>query len=127
MRNGNPNNMISWADFYQAYGQWAQPVQSGFVHTVPGHNSSYKRDILISLSDALFVLMQAESVLLRQLIQKGHKIVLESQTCTSHLNFSSWSTWIPSKFYAGKLFAGTWAYSWPWPKRLILRTTELST
>ena len=28
MRNGNPNTMLSWADFYQAYGEWAYLVES---------------------------------------------------------------------------------------------------
>ena len=47
MRNGNPSTMLSWADFYQSYGEWAHPIPPGPVRHLPGHNSSYKRDILL--------------------------------------------------------------------------------
>ena len=117
LRNGNPVNLYSWADFYQAYGQWAHPIQSGKVSHLPGHNSSYKKDILLSLGPRLKILMQAESVLHRHLQEQGHELLLESTTCTSHLNFDEWSTWFPARYYAGRQFAGTWANSWPWLRR----------
>jgi hypothetical protein len=118
MQNGNPVNLISWADFYQAYGQWSQPVKSGPLLTVPGHNSSYKKDVLISQGENLDVLMQAESILHRKLKEQGYVIALEAGTCTSHLNFFSWSAWIPARYYAGRQFAGAWAHSWHWMRRL---------
>jgi hypothetical protein len=119
MRNGNPNTMLSWADFYQAYGEWTHPVSSGSVRHLPGHNSSYKRDILLAYGDRLEDLMQAESVLHRHLRAQGHELRLESVTCTSHLNFASWSSWIPVRYYAGRQFAATWAQAWSWPRRLL--------
>jgi hypothetical protein len=118
MRNGNPVNLISWADYYQAYGQWNELVSSGPIDNVPGHNSSYKKDILLSFGGELNILMQAESVLHRKLKEKGYEFSVEASTCTSHLNFISWSSWIPARYYAGKQFAGTWAHSWPWIRRL---------
>jgi hypothetical protein len=93
-------------------------VSSGPISGVPGHNSSYKKDILLSFGEKLNVLMQAESVLHRKLKEKGYEFAVETSTCTSHLNFISWSSWIPARYYAGKQFAGTWAHSWPWIRRL---------
>ncbi len=119
MCNGNPDTMLSWADFYQAYGKWTPPVLSGPVHQLPGHNSSYKRDILLALGEKLEILMQAESVLHRQLIGQGYELMLESGTCTTHLNFASWSSWIPAKYHTGREFAATWSHSWSWPRRLL--------
>jgi hypothetical protein len=119
MRNGNPDNIVSRADFYQAYGEWAQPILSGSVRHLPGNNSSYKRDILLKLGDKLEDLMQAESILHRSLREQGYELLLESRTCTSHLNFSTWSSWIPVRYYIGRQFASTWAKSWPWPRRLL--------
>jgi hypothetical protein len=119
MRNGNPDNMLSWADFYQAYGEWTHPVSSGPVRHLPGHNSSYKRDILLKFGDELEILMEAESVLHRHLQAKGYGLYLEPGTCTSHLNFDTWSSWIPKRYYSGRQFASTWAHSWPWPRRLL--------
>jgi len=119
MRNGNPNTMLSWADFYQAYGEWSQPISSGVVRHLPGHNSSYKRDILLDYGNQLENLMQAESVLHRHLKARGCKLLLEARVCTTHINFDSWSLWIPEQYYAGRQFAATWALPWSWPRRLL--------
>jgi len=119
MRNGNPDNMVSWGDFYQAYGEWAYPIAPGPVRHLPGHNSSYKRDILLAYGDRLEDLMQAESVLHRHLRAAGHELLLESGTCTTHLNFTTWSRWMPEQYYAGRMFAATWALAWSFPRRLL--------
>jgi hypothetical protein len=119
MCNGNPDTMISWADFYQAYGDWTHPTSSGFVRHLPGHNSSYKRNILLECGHRLEELMPAESILHRHLRARGYELRLESGTCTSHLNFTSWSCWIPVRYYAGRQFAATWAQTWPWPRRWL--------
>jgi len=119
MRNGNPDNMLSWADFYQAYGEWTPPISSGPVRLLPGHNSSYKRGILLEFGEELEILMEAESVLHRRLQAKGYELYLESGTCTSHLNFNTWSSWMPKRYYSGRQFASTWANSWSWQRRLL--------
>lgn len=119
MRNGNPDNIVSQADFYQAYGEWSQPISSGSVRHLPGHNSSYKRDVLLAYGNKLGDLMQAESVLHRHLRAQGYKLRLESATCTSHLNFISWSSWIPLRYYTGRQFAATWSREWSWLHRLL--------
>lgn len=119
MRNGNPDKIVSWADFHQAYGEWAAPVSSQTVRHLPGHNSSYKREILLGFGSELTVLMEAESVLHRHIRAHGYKLLLEPATCTTHLNFASWSSWIPSRYYAGRQFAATWAHSWSRPRRLL--------
>lgn len=119
MRNANPDNPVSWADFFQAYGDWSQSLHSGEMRHLPGHNSCYKKDILLSFGERLPVLMQAESILHRHLTAKGYKLFLEPDTCTSHQNFNSWAVWIPARYYAGREFAGTWATWWPWYRRLM--------
>jgi len=119
MRNDNPNTMLSWADFYQAYGEWSHPISSGATHHLPGHNSSYKKDILLAYGKQLESLMEAESILHRHLRGQGYGLLLESRTCTSHLNFTSWSSWIPAQYYTGRQFAATWSQTWSWPCRLL--------
>jgi hypothetical protein len=119
MQNANPDSPVSWADFFQAYGDWTRPINPGEVRHLPGHNSCYKREILLSFGEKLPILMQAESILHRHLTAKGHKLFLEPGTCTSHQNFNSWSTWIPARYYAGREFAGTWAKWWPWYRRAV--------
>jgi hypothetical protein len=119
MRNDNPNTMLSWADFYQAYGEWAQPILSGSVRHLPGHNSSYKREILLSYGNQLESLMEAENVLHRYMKAEGYELLLESKTCTSHLNFGTWSSWLPKRYYTGRQVASTWSKTWSWPRRLL--------
>ena len=108
MRSANPDNLISWTDYYQAYGEWSRPTSTGEVRHLPGHNSSYKREILLSLGEQLDKLMPCESILHRQLQSQGHQLLLEAATCTSHTNFTAWSVLMPVKFNSGRLFAATW-------------------
>ena len=119
MKNGNPNTMLSWADFYQAYGEWTHPILSGPVRLLPGHNSSYKRDILLSYGNQLESLMEAENVLHRNIRAQGYELLLESKTCTSHLNFVTWSSWLPKRYYTGRQVASTWSKTWSWPRCLL--------
>ncbi len=119
MRNSNPETILSCADFYQAYGEWAQPILSGSVRHLPGHNSSYKRDILLSYGNQLESLMQAESILHRYMKEDGYELLLESKTCTSHLNFGTWSSWLPKRYYTGRQVTSTWSKTWSWPRRLL--------
>jgi hypothetical protein len=124
MCNGNPGSILSWADFYQAYGEWTHPVSSGLVRHLPGHNSSYKKTIMLTLGNELETLMEAESVLHRHLKAKGYELYLESGTCTSHFNFDTWSAWIPARYYTGRQFASTWSHSWSWPRRLLFTSAS---
>ena len=119
IKNGNPDSMVSWSDFYTSYSEWTQPVSSRTVRHLPGHNSSYKRDVLLTFGKKLDNLMQAESVLHRYLKTRGYKLWLESKTYTSHLNFTARAPWIRAQYYTGRQFAATWAQPWSWPRRLL--------
>jgi len=119
MRSANPVNLVSWADYYQAYGEWSHPTSTGEVRHLPGHNSSYKREILLSLGEQLDKLMPCESILHRQLQSQGHQLLLETATCTSHTNFTAWSVLMPVKFNSGRLFAATWVQTFSGRLRLL--------
>jgi hypothetical protein len=119
MGNGNPDNVVSWADFYLCYGEWADPIASGPVRSLPSHHSSYKRDILLSLGSQLYTLMEDEYFLFRHLSERGHEFFLETKIRNDHVNLNSMSSWIPSRFYKGRQFAATWTCMQSWPKRLL--------
>jgi len=119
MGNANPDTKISWVDFYIAYGEWAHPASSGAVRHLPGHNSSYKRDILIEYGDELEDLLEAESILHRRLKSRGYELMLESGTCTLHVNYATWASWMRKRYYQGRQFISTWAKSWSWARRLL--------
>jgi hypothetical protein len=123
MRNANPESLVSRADFYQAYGAWAYPTKRRAMESLPAHNSSYKRSILMQFDNQLEDFMEAEYLLHRLLRSKGYKLLLEGGTYTAHVNFvstfSSWSYWFTKRFYAGRQYASTWSRSWTLARRIM--------
>jgi len=106
VRNANPSTSISWADLFIGYGPWLTPSHSREAEFLPGHNTSYKRDVLMGYVDQLDPMMEAETVLHWDLREKGHRLYMESTATVAHTNFSLWASWIPAQFYNGRLFAG---------------------
>jgi GT2 family glycosyltransferase len=119
VRNANPGSLVSWADFLIAYGPWMDPSPAGVVDFLPGHNSSYKRAILLDYGPELEAMLESESVLHWDLQAKGYPLYLEPAAKISHLNFGILSSWIPAQFYNGRLFAATRARRWLPLRRLL--------
>jgi predicted dehydrogenase len=119
LTNGNPNSLLSWADFYIAYGEWALPIPSRPIEYLPGHNSSYKREVLLTYGEQLEAMLDAETVLHWDLRVRGHTLYLEAATSTAHLNFAQWRAWFPIKFYAGQQFGARRSHGWSFARRLI--------
>jgi GT2 family glycosyltransferase len=119
VRNANPGSLVSWADFLIAYGPWMDPSPAGVVDFLPGHNSSYKRAILLDYGPELEAMLESESVLHWDLQAKGYQLYLEPAAKISHLNFGLLSSWIPAQFYNGRLFAATRARPWSPLRRLF--------
>ncbi len=107
VRNANPMTIISWADFLIGYGPWIDPTPGGTVEFLPGHNSSYKRAILLEYGDRLEAMLEAETVLHWDLRKQGHELYLEPAAITLHVNFSSLIIWMWVQFYCGRIFAGS--------------------
>src|SRR5581483_3682407 len=101
VRNANPNTAVSWADLFIGYGPWLAPSPSREAEFLPGHNTSYKRDVLLTYENRLDSMMQAETVLHWDLRSKGHRLYMESAASVAHTNFSLWSSWVPAQFYNG--------------------------
>lgn len=119
IKNANPKTLVSWADLLIAYAPWLDSVPSGEINHLPGHNSSYKREILLSYGDDLDKMMVSESVLHWDLRQKGYKLYLESNAKTAHTNFSLLLPWIKSKFHSGRVFGSARMVGWPRWKQLV--------
>ncbi len=118
MRNANPDSIVSWADLLQEYGPWIAPGRRGVVNLLQGHNSSYKRDILLAYGPRLDTLMEAETVLFWDLRSQGHTLFFETEATAAHVNFSRWSVWLPMQWHLGRVFAHTRALDWPLLKRV---------
>lgn len=118
IRNANPDTLVSWADLLVAYAPWLDPAPAGPREHLPGHNSSYKREILLEYGAELVTMMASESVLHWDLRRRGHKLYLEPGAKTAHTNFSLLTSWLRSKFYSGRVFAASRSRAWPLSQRL---------
>jgi GT2 family glycosyltransferase len=131
--NANPRTAVSWADFLPGYGPWLDPTPGGVVDYLPGHNSSYKRDVLLELGPELDPMLNAESVLHWELQARGHRLYLEPSAKTRHFNFSRLSSYLHATFLHARTFAaerargGRWgpsrrlAYAAAWPLIPLVR------
>lgn len=117
--NANPGSMISWANLLIEYGPWLEPAAAGVVDHLPGHNSAYKRAILLDYGAELDGMLEAESILHWDLRARGYQLYHEPAAETSHLNFSSPFSWIPLRFFCGRLFAASRARRWSRPRRWL--------
>lgn len=115
VRNSNPGSHMSWADFFMGYGPWQDPAPAGEMEFLPGHNSSYKRDILLHYGDRLDVLMETECILHWDLRRNGHRLYLEPAAKTEHVNFTLFSSWSRATFQSGRKFAAVRAGNEGWP------------
>jgi hypothetical protein len=119
MHNANPDTVVSWADLLVGYGPWVSPVIRSEREFLPGHNSSYKRAVLLDeYGDSLDTLLEAETVLMWDLRSRGYRLLLEPAARTFHTNFGRWRSWLAVMFLNGRAFADTRSSQWAVPRRL---------
>jgi hypothetical protein len=116
--NANPETILSWANLLIEYAPWLDPATAAVVEHLPGHNSSYKRAVLLEYADGLDTMLEAESILHWDLCRNGHQLFLEPAARTLHTNFSRGVDSIRLRFHGGRLFAAARAHHWPWARRL---------
>jgi len=116
--NANGDGVVTWADFLLGYGPWLDPTPAGPIEYLPGHNSSYKRDVLLAYEPDLEEWLDAESNLHWDLRARGHGLYLEPAARTHHFNYSLVSAWLPATFFAARTFAARRARPWGIGRRL---------
>lgn len=117
--NANPATWISWADFLAGYGPWMAGLQPQRVGFLPGHNSSYKREVLQDLGDGLEDALEAETLLHMQLAREGCSLHLEPHALVHHVNFALLESWTDAQFLNGRMFAGMRSREWGIGKRVL--------
>jgi GT2 family glycosyltransferase len=116
--NANPTSLVSWADFLMAYGPWSESEGGRTVEHLPGHNSSYKRDVLLGYDPGLEKWLEAESVLHWDLRARGEQLYLERRARIRHTNFEKISPWFQALFFLGRRFGAARARDWSPAKRV---------
>lgn len=119
IRNANPATVTSWANLVIEYGPWLHRREPGPAVTIAGHNSSYKREILIQYNDRLACMLESEWVLHLDLIGKGHTLWIDPKIQVEHINFSLVNRAVQLRFFGGWMFAASRAKTWTIAKRLF--------
>jgi hypothetical protein len=105
LRNANPGGWLSWPMLLINYGRWLHPCLPGVIDDLPGHNSSYKRDVLLAYGDHLADLLVHETLLHWDLRGRGRQLYLEPAAQTYHLNISRLGPVLTDKFQGRRMFA----------------------
>lgn len=119
--NANPTSILSWANLLIEYAPWLEPAPAGMIDHLPGHNSAYKRTVLLDYGPELEAMLEAETVLHWDLRARGYRLYLEPKAKTHHVNFSLLLPCLPLRFHCGRLFAAARARNGRWsPLRRVL-------
>jgi hypothetical protein len=113
MKNGNPESLVSWANFLLCFVEWFSPEGSHPVESGPGHNTSYKRDVLLGYDQQLETWLNPERMLHFELTAKGHRLLVEPRAATRHVNISLASSYLYHSFLGGRIFGASRAKRWP--------------
>jgi hypothetical protein len=85
---------------------------------LPGHNTSYKRALLLEYGDELDRLLESETVLFWDLRRRGHTLLCEPAARVAHTNSARFDVYLPVMWHLGRVFAATRAANWSLPRRL---------
>ena len=117
-RNGNPATRSSTSGFLAHYGTFATPPPPPPYADLPGHYSSYARDLLLGFGDELTELLKLEYVLHARLRAAGHELLLAPDAVCDHFNVSRRRAGLREGYLSGRLFAPARASGWSLPRRL---------
>lgn len=117
--NANPESATSWANFLIEYGPWAWADGPTEPEHLPGHNGSYRRDVLLAYGDRLGEMLEAESLIHWDLTARGERILLLPDIRIQHLNFSRVPAAVELRLNGGRAFAASRSKGWPAPRRAL--------
>jgi hypothetical protein len=116
--NANPG-IVSWVALVLAYGRWIDPIPPGVIDDIPGHNSSWKKNLLLEYGADLESMLTAPTLLNWSLRSKGYVLYLESAAKVSHLQASRLWDCLIEHFHVARLFPARRSRNWPWYRRLF--------
>jgi hypothetical protein len=129
VHNGNPEVPISRRIEFLNYGPWMAPAPRAEHSMLPGHNSSFKRDLLLAYGDGLQDLLRAEIVLHTRLWRDGHRLLLEPAARFSHINESTLASAALGRLLWNRCYGCMRArtFHWPLARRLFYVAATLAT
>ncbi len=120
MRNPTPRSAIGWADMMTSFIAFIHPAESGPQGMLPGHNTSYLRQLLLDQGERVRDVFQVEAILHFELAAKGETLWLESQALTTHHNLLRPGRFLRHKWLGGLVFGSLRSRNWPLRRRLMV-------
>jgi hypothetical protein len=117
VRNANPDRAASRADFALGYALFCEGQVGGEVGATTGHNSAYKREVLVRYADELEAGLGSEWSFHARLRSRGERIYLEPRAIVRHVNFSRARPFFAATFKSALAGAATRAEGWSAPRR----------
>jgi hypothetical protein len=118
MRNANPDSVISRANLLVDFAPWVERTERGPVNGLPGHNSSYKREVLLAHGERLAEALASETLLVEALLAEGHGLFFEPAAATRHLNLAT-PFWFVQRFDHDREWAELRGRDWSLPRRAL--------
>lgn len=119
MFNANPDSSVSWANFFLCFVEWLDPIEGQEVESLAGHNTFYKRDVLLSFGADLAELLRSERTLHYKLVERHTRLYLEPGARITHINIAQFIPYLSASFNGGRIFGDLRSHDWSWPKRLL--------
>jgi len=116
IKNLNPHEGVSDPVFVNSYAPWMYPTAGGRRDALPGHNVSFKRDLLLQYGDELPELLLIDTILLQQLAQQGHDLCLAPHAVHAHLNETTVRHFFPIYWHWNRCFGSLRARYLGWSR-----------
>jgi hypothetical protein len=101
----NTHTWKTWSNYLIQYGPWTLPTESRAIDDVAGHNSSYKRDILLEYGDDLEEMMEFEFVLHQDLRRRGLQIYMAADAVAYHVFMTRLGPFLLEHLAIGQMLA----------------------
>lgn len=111
--NANPASVVSWINLLIDYGPWLAPTKGGEIDDLPGHNSAYRKELLLEYGPGLEAMLEAETIMHADLRARGHRLYQEPGALAAHVNVTRTASWIGERFQTGRRFASARSHAWP--------------
>ncbi len=115
----NPLRHMAWANHLIQYGPWAHTTPSGVQDDLPGHNSCYKRAVLLEFDQDLETLFIAEARLFSDLRRRGHQLYTEANAVSYHVYITKLRPYWQENYHIGRQFASNRSRGWSVGRRLF--------
>jgi hypothetical protein len=120
LENANPDTVWSWVNIICSYGWWSEGSPGGECSIVPGHNVTFRREVLFADGPLQPNALRRQSGLFDKLRARGARFALIADARSRHMNAATVSgTWLV-RFNMGRYYGHTRALAenWSLPRRL---------